>query len=57
MQVSFGTLGAKVLGEEGTNGPRIIFSKWIKIKSRRFDHLSYQTRIRSKPGFYSKEDA
>ena len=46
-----GTLEAKVLGEKGTNGPRIDISKWIKIKSRRTGLLSYRSRIRNKSSF------
>ena len=48
MQVSYGILEAKVLGEQGTDGPRIVFSKWININAKRSNHLSYQTRIRNK---------
>ena len=46
-----GTLEAKVLGEKGTNGPRIDFSKWIKVKSRRTGVLRYRSRIRNKSNF------
>ena len=56
MQVRSGSLEAKVLREQGTDEPRIVFGKCIKIKSREFDHLSYQIRIRNKSGLYSKED-
>ena len=56
MQVSFGTLEAKVLGEQGTNGLGIVFNKWIKTKSRRSDHLSYPTGIRNKSSFYYEKD-
>ena len=40
--------GVKILWEQGTDRPRIVFSKWVKIKSRSSDHLSYQSKIRNK---------
>ena len=56
MQVNSRALEAKVLGEKVIDRPRVVFSKWIKIKSRRSDNLSYCTKIRNKSGFYSEED-
>ena len=44
------------LGGQGTDRLRIVFGKWIKRKSRGFDHLSYRARIRNKSSFYSKDD-
>ena len=50
------SLEAKVLREQVTDRPEVFFSKWIKIKSRRFDYLRCQTIIRNKPGFYYQEE-
>ena len=52
--LQFASLEAKVLEEQLTDGPKMIFSKWKKIKSRRYDHLSYHTIIINKLDFYSK---
>ena len=46
----------EVLGEQGIDRPKIVSSNWIKIKSRRFIHLNYQTKNRNKSGFYYEED-
>ena len=44
------------LGSIVPMGLRMIFFKWINIKSRGFEILSYQTIIRNKLDFYSKDD-
>ena len=56
MQVSCGTLEAKVLGDQGIDEHGMIFVKQIKIKLRGFGLLNYQTKIRNKLGFYLKGD-
>ena len=50
------SLEAEELGEQVTDGPKMIFGKRIKIKSRRFGLQSYKTIIISKLGFYFEED-
>ena len=55
MQRKPASLEAKELGQRVIDGPEMIFGKQIKIKSRGSRLLSYQTRIRNKSGFYSKD--
>ena len=48
--VSFRALEAKILGDQIIDEHEIIFSKWIKIKSKRSYHLSPRTIIKNKSG-------
>ena len=52
----FVSLETKELGEQATNGPQMIFGKWINIKSRGSGLISYQTIITNELGFYSEDD-